>query len=135
MKRRAFISLLGGAAAWPLAANTQERGKQATVGFLGTGTADQSQWTAAFLQRMRELGWIEGRNLTIEYRWAEGHTERLPELANQLVGLNRSTLSSPTTLRDHLRRRRRHRGCSLPHMMKENRPRDHRAAATLPRLR
>jgi putative ABC transport system substrate-binding protein len=46
-----------------------------------------SEWTAAFVQRLRELGWIEGRNVTIEYRWAEGHTERLPDLANQLVGL------------------------------------------------
>jgi ABC-type uncharacterized transport system substrate-binding protein len=89
MKRREFIALLGGAAAtWPLAARAQELGKQATIGFLGTGTAvDQSQWTAAFVQRMRELGWIEGRNFRIEYRWAEGHTERLPELADQLVRL------------------------------------------------
>jgi putative ABC transport system substrate-binding protein len=89
VKRREFILALGGAAAaWPLAARAQQGEKQATVRLLGTGTAvDQSQWTAAFVQRMRELGWIEGRNLTIEYRWAEGHMERLPELANELVRL------------------------------------------------
>jgi putative ABC transport system substrate-binding protein len=73
VKRREFITLLGGAtAAWPLAARAQQA-KAATIGLLGTGTAAaQSQWTAAFVQRMRELGWVEGRNLAIEYRWAEG---------------------------------------------------------------
>jgi hypothetical protein len=73
MRRRKFITLLGGAAAaWPLAARAQQA-KIATIGLLGTGTAAaQSQWTAAFVQRMRELGWVEGRNLAIEYRWAEG---------------------------------------------------------------
>jgi putative ABC transport system substrate-binding protein len=89
IKRRDFIKLLGGAiAAWPLAARAQQGGKPATIGLLGSGTAAaQSQWTAAFVQRMRELGWIEGRNLTIEYRWAEGHIERLADLANELVRL------------------------------------------------
>jgi putative tryptophan/tyrosine transport system substrate-binding protein len=89
MKRRTFISLLGGAAAaWPIAARAQQGGKRATIGLLGSGTAGaQSQWTAAFVQRMRELGWSEGRNLAIEYRWAEGRTERLPELADELVRL------------------------------------------------
>jgi len=89
MKRRAFITLLGGAAvAWPLAARAQQGGKLATIGLLGSGTAAaQSQLTAAFVGRMRELGWIEGRNLTIEYRWAEGHDERLHELASELVRL------------------------------------------------
>jgi putative ABC transport system substrate-binding protein len=89
VKRRAFITLLGGAAvAWPLAARGQQQAKAATIGLLGTGSAAaQSQWTAAFLQRMRELGWVEGRNLAIEYRWAEGNTERLAELANDLVRL------------------------------------------------
>ena len=73
MRRRKFITLLGGAAAaWPLAARAQQA-KIATIGLLGTGNAAaQSQWTAAFVQRMRELGWVEGRNLAIEYRWAEG---------------------------------------------------------------
>jgi len=89
MRRRAFITLLGGAAvAWPLAARAQQGEKRATIGLMGSGTAGaQSQWTAAFVQRMREVGWSEGRNLAIEYRWAEGHTERLPKLANELVRL------------------------------------------------
>ena len=88
MNRREFILLLGGAAAtWPLAARAQQA-KAATIGLLGTGSAAaQSQWTAVFVQRMRELGWVEGRNLTIEYRWADGRTERLSELANELVRL------------------------------------------------
>src|SRR5215470_12899709 len=90
MRRREFITLLGGTVAvWPLAAQAQQGGKLATIGLLGSGTAAaQSTWSAAFAQRMRELGWIEGRNLTIEYRWAEGHTERLAGLANELVRLN-----------------------------------------------
>src|SRR6516162_5017944 len=89
MRRREFICFIGrGAAAWPLAARAQQGGKLATIGLLGSGTAAaQNTWTAAFVQRMRELGWIEGRNLTIEYRWAEGHTERLAGLANDLVRL------------------------------------------------
>src|SRR5262249_12836194 len=89
MRRREFITLLGGATvAWPLGAHAQQGGKLATVGLLGSSTAAaQNQWTAAFLGRVRELGWSEGRNLAIEYRWAEGHTERLPKLANELVRL------------------------------------------------
>ena len=68
MKRRDFITLLGGAASWPLAAGAQQPGKLPTVGFLGAASASAwSQWVAAFLQRLHELGWIEGRNLTIEY--------------------------------------------------------------------
>jgi putative ABC transport system substrate-binding protein len=90
MRRREFITLLGGTAAvWPFAAQAQQGQKLTTVGLLGSGTAAaQSTWTAAFVQRMRELGWIEGRNLKIEYRWAEGHTERLAGLANELVRLH-----------------------------------------------
>jgi putative tryptophan/tyrosine transport system substrate-binding protein len=89
MQRRQFIMLIGGAAAaWPLAARAQQGAKPTTIGLLGSGTpATQSQWTAAFVQRMSELGWIEGRNLTIEYRWAGGHIERLADLANELVRL------------------------------------------------
>src|SRR5262249_21853049 len=88
IRRREFISTLCGmAAARSLAARAQQP-KAATIGLLGTGSAAaQGQWTAAFVQRMRELGWVEGRNLTIEYRWAEGQTERLAELAGDLVRL------------------------------------------------
>ena len=87
MKRRAFISLLGGAAAaWPLAARAQQAGKLPTIGYLGATTASaMSQWVAAFLQRLRELGWVEGRNVAIEYRWAEGRSQRATELAAELV--------------------------------------------------
>jgi putative ABC transport system substrate-binding protein len=88
MKRRAFISLLGGAAAWPVAARGQQARKLPTIGYLGTATASaQSQWTAAFVQRLRELGWIEGRTVAIEYRWAEGRSERYDEISAELVQL------------------------------------------------
>jgi ABC-type uncharacterized transport system substrate-binding protein len=89
MRRREFITLIGGAAAaWPLAAHAQQRGRLPTIGFLGAGTpATQSQWAAAFVQRLRELGWIEGRDLTIEYRWGEGRNERFAEIAAELVRL------------------------------------------------
>jgi putative ABC transport system substrate-binding protein len=89
MKRRTFITLLGGAAlAWPLAARAQQAGKLPTIGFLGTSTpADLSQRTAAFVQRLRELGWIEGRTIAIEYRWAEGRDGRVAEIAAELVRL------------------------------------------------
>ena len=89
MNRRAFISLLGGAVvAWPLAARAQQPGKLRTIGFLGQSTRSAaSEWVAAFAQRLRELGWIEGRTITIEYRWAEGREERFAEIAAELVRL------------------------------------------------
>lgn len=88
LKRREFITLLGGSAAWPLAARAQQANKLPKIGFLGSGTAAaQGQWVAAFSQRLRELGWIEGRNLTIEYRWAEGNSDRAAELAAEFVRL------------------------------------------------
>jgi putative tryptophan/tyrosine transport system substrate-binding protein len=87
MKRREFITLLGGAAAsWPLAARAQQTGKLPTIGFLGQSTRSAaSEWTAAFVQRLRELGWIEGRTVAIEYRWAEGREERFAEIAAEFV--------------------------------------------------
>jgi putative ABC transport system substrate-binding protein len=89
MRRREFITLLGGAAAaWPLAVQAQQAGKLPTIGFLGATTPSaQSQWTAAFVQRLRELGWIDGRNIAIEYRWAEGRPERAAEVAAEFVRL------------------------------------------------
>jgi putative tryptophan/tyrosine transport system substrate-binding protein len=85
--RRTFVSLLGGAAAaWPLAARAQQPAKLPTIGFLGTATPSMwSHWVAAFVQRLREQGWIDGRNIAIEYRWAEGRTERFAEIAAELV--------------------------------------------------
>ena len=89
LKRRDFITLLGSAAAaWPLAARAQRPAKQPTIGFLGTTTTSAwGPWTAAFVQRLRELGWIEGHNLAIEYRWAEGRSERFAEIAAEFVRL------------------------------------------------
>jgi putative tryptophan/tyrosine transport system substrate-binding protein len=77
MRRREFITLLGGvAAAWPLVARAQQLARLPTIGYLGQSTASaESQRVAAFLQRLGELGWIEGRNVAIEYRWADGRTE------------------------------------------------------------
>ena len=88
--RREFVVLLGGAAvAWPLAASAQQPGKLPTIGFLGSATsATEGRWVAAFVQRLRELGWIEGRTVAIEFRWAEGHSERYAEIAAEFVRLN-----------------------------------------------
>ena len=88
MKRREFITLIGGAAAWPLAARAQQAGKLPTIGILGATTAlFQGQQIAAFIRRLRELGWIEGRTVAIEYRWAEGRDERYAEIASEFVRL------------------------------------------------
>src|SRR5436190_5423693 len=87
MKRRAFITLLGGALVWPLAARAQQAGKLPTVGFLGSNASAWSTRTAAFVQRLRELGWIEGRTIAIEYRWSEGRPERNAEIAAEFVRL------------------------------------------------
>jgi putative tryptophan/tyrosine transport system substrate-binding protein len=86
LRRRDFITLLSGAAAaWPLAARAQPS-KTPTVGFLGASTpAAAGQWVAAFAQRLRELGWTEGRTVAIEYRWAEGRNERMAEIAAEFV--------------------------------------------------
>jgi ABC-type uncharacterized transport system substrate-binding protein len=84
--RREFVALLGGAAAWPLAVRAQQSAKLPTIGFLGPLTPSaQSEWTAAFVQRLRELGWIEGRTVSIEYRWGEGRTDHLAEIAAEFV--------------------------------------------------
>ena len=89
MRRREVITLLGGAAAWPLAARAQQAAKLRTIGFLGTTTPSVwASWTAAFVRRLRELGWIEGRSVAIEYRWAEGRVERFTEIAAEFVRLN-----------------------------------------------
>jgi putative ABC transport system substrate-binding protein len=89
VKRRTFISLLGGAiAAWPLAARAQQPAKLPTIGYLGTAAASAwAPWTAAFVQRLHELGWTDGRTIVIQYRWAEGRTERSAELAPELARL------------------------------------------------
>jgi putative ABC transport system substrate-binding protein len=88
MKRRELILALGGAAAWPIAARAQQPAKLPTIGFLGATTPSAyGQWVATFVQRLRELGWIEGRTVAIDVRWAEGRTERLAEIATEFVRL------------------------------------------------
>jgi putative ABC transport system substrate-binding protein len=89
MRRRYFIALFGGAAAaWPLAAHAQPPGKLPTIGFLGQSTLSaESQRVTAFVRRLRELGWAEGRTIAIDYRWAEGRGERYADIAAEFVGL------------------------------------------------
>src|SRR5437762_446674 len=89
MRRREFLVVLGGAAtALPLTARAQQAGKLPTVGYLGGGTsAGQRTWVAAFVQRLRELGWIDGRTVAIEYRWGEGRSERYAEIATEFARL------------------------------------------------
>src|SRR5262245_4763743 len=102
-RRREFITLLGGAAAaWPLVARAQQPARLPTIGFLGASTpAAQSHMVAALVQRLRELGWIEGRTIAIEYRWAEGRDERYSEIATEFVRLKVDailTQGTPATL-------------------------------------
>jgi putative ABC transport system substrate-binding protein len=88
MRRREFIALCGAATAWPLAAHAQLADKLPTIGFLSTTTpAAMEPWVSAFVKRLRELGWIEGRTVAIEYRWAEGRPERYPGFAAEFVRL------------------------------------------------
>ena len=85
--RREFITLLGGAATWPLAARAQQA-KLPMIGFLGESTpSGQREWVATFVGRLRELGWIEGTNVVIEYRWAEGRNERFAAMVAELIRL------------------------------------------------
>ena len=98
MKRRDFIALLGSAAAWPLAARAQQSAKLPTIGFLGALTASDSRpWVDAFVQRLRELGWIEGRTVAIEYRWAEGRFDRSTEILAELVRLRVDVIVTQAT--------------------------------------
>ena len=100
MNRREFITLLGGASlAWPLAARAQQPGKLRTIGFSGQSTRSaESELVAAFTQRLRELGWIEGRTVTIEYRWSEGRAERFVQIAAEFVRLNVDVIVCPDGL-------------------------------------
>jgi len=96
--RREFMLLLSSAAAWPLAARAQQE-KLPTIGFLGTATlSTMNSRVAALVQRMRELGWIDGRNVAIEYRWAEGRSERFTEIATEFVRLKVDVIVTQGTL-------------------------------------
>jgi putative ABC transport system substrate-binding protein len=86
MRRREVIALLGGAAAaWPRAARAQQATKLPTIGVLGADATVWAPWTAAFVTRLRELGWTEGRTVAIEYRWSEGRPERAADIAAEFV--------------------------------------------------
>jgi putative ABC transport system substrate-binding protein len=88
LRRREFLAVFAGAAEWPVAAGAQQPAKLPTIGFLGSATpSSEGQRVAAFVQRLRELGWIEGRNVVVAYRWSEGRNERYAEIAAEFVRL------------------------------------------------
>jgi putative ABC transport system substrate-binding protein len=94
MRRRDFLGVLTSAStAWPLIARAQQPAKLPTIGFMGAGSPSSwSQWTTAFVQRMNELGWIQGKTVAIEYRWAEGSSQRYAEIGAEFVRLNVNVL-------------------------------------------
>jgi putative ABC transport system substrate-binding protein len=98
MKRRAFIALIGGAAAWPMAARAQRPGKLPTIGFLsGASPGPYAPFVSAFHNGLKEAGYVEGQNVAIEYRWAEGQYDRLPALAVELVRQHVTVMIATTT--------------------------------------
>ena len=101
MRRRDFLTGIVVSSTVPLTARAQQPGKLPTIGFLGASPSIESDRVAAFVQRLRELAWIDGRNLAIEYRWAEGRNERYAEAAAELVRLKVDiivTVATPATL-------------------------------------
>jgi putative tryptophan/tyrosine transport system substrate-binding protein len=99
IRRREFIVTLGGAAAWPLGVRAQQPANLPTIGFLVAGTpSSHGRWAAALVQRLRELGWIEGRTIAIEYRWAEGSRERAAEIAAEFVRLKVDVIVTSATV-------------------------------------
>jgi len=89
VKRREFMTLMGGAAAWPLAARAQQKGPSLpTIGFLGAGSPDTAgPWAAVFVQRLRELGWVDGRTVNVDLRWAQGRKDLSAEIASEFARL------------------------------------------------
>ena len=102
MRRREFITLLGGVAAWPFGVRAQQITKLPTIGFMGPATSSiNAQWVNAFVERLHAHDWTEGRTVSIEYRWAEGSYERAAEIAAEFVRMKVDvivTSSTPNTL-------------------------------------
>jgi putative ABC transport system substrate-binding protein len=115
MKRREFITLLGGAAAWPLAARAQQAGKVWRIGWL-TGASREAtpSLPSAFLQGMRDLGYVEGRDFVMESRYAEGKYEQFPELAAELVRLKVDVILTGTTAAIRTLQRATHHNSDCP---------------------
>jgi putative ABC transport system substrate-binding protein len=99
MRRRDFIAgMAGSAGAWPLTIRAQQTTKTPTIGFLGPLTQSAMiSWTSAFVQRLRELGWIEGHTIAIEYRWADGRSERIADIAAEFVQLKVALIVTGST--------------------------------------
>jgi putative ABC transport system substrate-binding protein len=90
VRRREFIRLLGGAAAWPVAARAQQSDRVRRIGVLNAATNDQEDWqarSAGFLQGLQQLGWTDGRNIRIDYRWGAGDADNIRKYAAELVAL------------------------------------------------
>jgi putative tryptophan/tyrosine transport system substrate-binding protein len=96
VRRRDFVSLMGAAAAWPAAARAQQATKLPTIGFLGAGTSSTwKSFIAAFQSRLQELGWIQGRTIALQVRWAEGHTERYARVASEFIEIPVDVIVAP----------------------------------------
>jgi putative tryptophan/tyrosine transport system substrate-binding protein len=98
MRRREFMTLLGGAAAWPFTASAQQRERVRRVGFLWESPAIYPDGIEGFRRGLRDLGWVEGQNIVVEHRWSEGQYDRLRDIAEELVQLNVDVIVAPSSV-------------------------------------